>query len=72
MKTFKNFIAGNWVEPTSDGAIVLQSHFGDFTVRFEIDDSDIVGVAIKNPRTLPSYLDVPLASVAARLDSLGV
>jgi hypothetical protein len=58
-----------WVEPTSDGAIVLQSHFANSIVRFEIDDTEMVGVAIQNPRTAPVYDDILLADVATCLGS---
>jgi hypothetical protein len=60
-----------WVEPTSDGAIALQSHFADSIVRFEIDDSDMVGVAVKTPQATPVYRDIPLGDVAACLGADG-
>jgi hypothetical protein len=57
----------DWVEPTSEGAIALQSRFAETTVRFEIDDSGIVGVAIKDPNTETVYFDASLVDVAARV-----
>jgi hypothetical protein len=56
-----------WVEPTSEGAIALQSHFADSTVRFEIDDSNVVGLAVKKPLGESVYLDVSLGDVAVRV-----
>ena len=56
-----------WAEPTGEGAIALQSRFGDSNLRFEVDNSDVVGLAIKNPYGAPVYLDVPLGDVASRM-----
>jgi len=56
-----------WVEPTSDGTISLQSFVRQFTVRFEVDDSEMVGIAIKDPRSGPVYRDVLLSDVGACL-----
>jgi hypothetical protein len=62
-------LGGNaeWAEPTSEGAIALQSQLGDSTVTFEVDNSDVVGLAIKNPNSIPIYLDIPLDDVGTRL-----
>lgn len=59
-----------WAEPTSDGTIVLQVTSDAYTLTFEIDDSDSVGVGIKTLSDRPVYRDVPIDTVADFLESV--
>jgi hypothetical protein len=53
----------DWVEPTSESSIVLQSRFGHYVLTLEIDASDEVGVAVICPNAEPLYRDIDISDL---------
>ncbi len=52
------------VNPTSEGTLFVRSAFEHCSVDFEIDDSEIVGVALKVAGISPSYHDIHVLDLA--------